>query len=223
MALLDPSLSGQLGFLLSVSSVVGIGLFWPIRAFCPGRGRFGAGLHGHRGCRSGRVAASWAGAWKARACRPRRTGCPGRMRGLPGVNVRDRRLVVWERLAGGAAGKPPRRSRPGHPHAPGVGRGGHKPGSLLWPISLRALPGRWPTPSSRGSPGSLLWALRASPCRWTLGWPFWSPFFCLRSFSLRGPGPAAACLAAGRSLRLPLAGAVLLPPALACAAARLRP
>ena len=36
MALLDPSLSGQLGFLLSVSSVVGIGLFCPYARFALG-------------------------------------------------------------------------------------------------------------------------------------------------------------------------------------------
>lgn len=51
MALLDPSLSGQLGFLLSVSSVVGIGLFCPYARFALGEaalalGSMGAGAAG---------------------------------------------------------------------------------------------------------------------------------------------------------------------------------
>lgn len=51
MALLDPSLSGQLGFLLSVSSVVGIGLFCPYARFALGEaalalGSMGAGTAG---------------------------------------------------------------------------------------------------------------------------------------------------------------------------------
>lgn len=51
MALLDPSLSGQLGFLLSVSSVVGIGLFCPYARFALGEaalalGSMGAGTVG---------------------------------------------------------------------------------------------------------------------------------------------------------------------------------
>ncbi|WP_117204760.1 ComEC/Rec2 family competence protein [Paratractidigestivibacter faecalis] len=51
MALLDPNLSGQLGFLLSVSSVVGIGLFCPYARFALGEaalalGSMGAGAAG---------------------------------------------------------------------------------------------------------------------------------------------------------------------------------
>lgn len=51
MALLDPSLSGQLGFLLSVLSVVGIGLFCPYARFALGEaalalGSMGAGAAG---------------------------------------------------------------------------------------------------------------------------------------------------------------------------------
>lgn len=46
MALLDPSLSGQLGFLLSVSSVVGIGLFCPYARFALGEAALALGSRG---------------------------------------------------------------------------------------------------------------------------------------------------------------------------------
>lgn len=46
MALLDPSLSGQLGFLLSVSSVVGIGLFCPYARFALGEAALALGSMG---------------------------------------------------------------------------------------------------------------------------------------------------------------------------------
>lgn len=46
MALLDPSLSGQLGFLLSVSSVVGIGLFCPYVRFALSEAAFALGSMG---------------------------------------------------------------------------------------------------------------------------------------------------------------------------------
>ena len=217
MALLDPSLSGQLGFLLSVSSVVGIGLFCPYARFALGEaalalGSMGAGAAGRGvprplGQALGRFGRVGRGALDALAvC----VVCQASTFAIGASSFGSVSLVAP--LANLLA-------------APVLG--------ILMPLGLaagvaspapvaamyqRALPGRWPNPSSRGSPGSLLWALQASPCRWTLGWPSWSPFFCLRSFSLRGPGPAAACLRVGRSLRLPWRG----PCSFACAGLRRR-
>ena len=222
MALLDPSLSGQLGFLLSVSSVVGIWLFCPYARFALGEaalalGSMGAGAAGRGvprplGQALGRLGRVGRGALDALAvcvvCQASTFAIGASSFGSVSLVAPLANLLAAPVL--------------GILMPLGLAAGGRKPGPRCRRCPRAPCRGGGPTPPR----GDLL-ALFSGPCeRPRVGGPWAGPPG--HRSSVCGPSRCVAQAqrppACGRDVRCACPGGGRAPPpALACAAARLRP